>query len=65
MTTTDALKRIASLLALDTFNHRMSARENPNLIENAQEASQNNTDTAKALGIIDQYSLSLSLLMHG
>lgn len=50
-----ALDRVAVLLALNTIDHRESAHQNRNLIDNARNGENLNIETASTLGILDLY----------
>lgn len=61
MTQQQALQRIASLLALNTADHRESAHKDRNLIENATHAEKINIATARTLGILDEYKRKVDM----
>jgi len=60
MTNEQALNRVRALLALSTTDHRESAHNNRNLVENAIQAENINIETAKTLGIFDAYQSTVN-----
>lgn len=65
MTKKDALKRVASTMALNTFNHKAVAEAMPNLKQNTQEACEANLEACKAIGIELEYRIALDQLNMG
>lgn len=56
------LDRVASILALNTWENRNAAKRDPSLKENADIAAGKNEAAAKALGCLDKYNYMCSLL---
>ena len=62
MTQTKALERLCTLLALNTADHRESAHKNRDLIQNAATAEKINIETARAMGIEEEYTRKVNNL---
>jgi hypothetical protein len=57
-----AINRIASILALNTADHRESAHKNRELIDNARNAEKKNIEAAKELGFFEVYQARVNNL---